>query len=538
MKKIILFIVGIIVVSQLNAQNTFIRGYSDVPFNSNPQFFISDVQEMQSGEFIFCAPNNLYGNNMLVKTDNNGVPLSAVKLQNVSGTILSPAITEIGESGNNTFYYAGRFQNASFNTDSVFVMRAYGTDSVIWQRAFSNDYLLLRKMLVTSDLGVILLMQSGILAGETFSALVKIANDGTIQWQKFITNVPYFNSGFNAWMSGSTEIFDISETSSGQFLLCGKSTSATTRIGNFITKIDLNGNFVWTKKINTSPFVGFEVPKKIAETANGLIKVVIEQPITAADYNFGILDVNASGGVTGSVAYEDVVASGYNTILDAVVGVSGGINDVTVAIENTLTKVQSAGVVFSYQFSGLSALTRLSEGLSRTADNGYIIPGWYAVNPFTEQIGCLIKTASDGTTTPGYYSPTVFTQVNYVSQDSVGVLEDSIVSLEIPINLHFINTSVSLDTLFLPVTGISENASLKSDIAYPNPADHAVIINHKYTSVDDVQIMNAAGDEIFFIKTDDGQQMSIDVSHFSNGIYFIKIRTKDNISTQKLIIQH
>jgi len=92
-----------------------------------------------------------------------------------------------------------------------------------------------------------------------------------------------------------------------------------------------------------------------------------------------------------------------------------------------------------------------------------------------------------------------------------------------------------------PISAIDENN--KKDNTdfniYPNPTSHLVTIAAQQNSstVFELEIFDIYGKN--HLTTTLQQITTIDVSHFSKGIYFVRIINKDegNIQTKKLIIQ-
>jgi hypothetical protein len=66
---------------------------------------------------------------------------------------------------------------------------------------------------------------------------------------------------------------------------------------------------------------------------------------------------------------------------------------------------------------------------------------------------------------------------------------------------------------------------------YPNPAINKIIVEAK--EIDGIKLYNVLGTEIIRIKENE-----IDVSNLTNGVYFIQVQTKQNTTTQKIIVQH
>ncbi len=74
---------------------------------------------------------------------------------------------------------------------------------------------------------------------------------------------------------------------------------------------------------------------------------------------------------------------------------------------------------------------------------------------------------------------------------------------------------------------------------YPNPSNRILIIDLQPSAGQNsqIKIFNAIGKQIFQ-STTLGDQLTVDISKFQNGIYFVQLSSENNISIQKLIIQH
>lgn len=96
------------------------------------------------------------------------------------------------------------------------------------------------------------------------------------------------------------------------------------------------------------------------------------------------------------------------------------------------------------------------------------------------------------------------------------------------------NVCVSSDSLTCNSTNSLASFDQEYVEIYPNPADDFIFFNKTNVKAIEYQIFNIAGEELQngFI---DKYPSIIDVSHFENGIYFIKI---DKKTTKQLIINH
>ncbi|MFI5140936.1 MAG: multicopper oxidase domain-containing protein [Bacteroidia bacterium] len=81
-------------------------------------------------------------------------------------------------------------------------------------------------------------------------------------------------------------------------------------------------------------------------------------------------------------------------------------------------------------------------------------------------------------------------------------------------------------------TGIQSLVREPADVLlYPNPAQNKIIIDA--TDVIDVKLFDVLGKQITSTKTTE-----VDVSNLPEGVYFIQVQTKQNTTTQKIIVQH
>lgn len=88
------------------------------------------------------------------------------------------------------------------------------------------------------------------------------------------------------------------------------------------------------------------------------------------------------------------------------------------------------------------------------------------------------------------------------------------------------------------ITGISDKEETSFQI-YPNPAEEIInIIPVNEIKSGTLTICNILGEEIYNQKINALDRISINVSTFSNGIYFASILSEGNKSTRKIIVAH
>jgi hypothetical protein len=80
------------------------------------------------------------------------------------------------------------------------------------------------------------------------------------------------------------------------------------------------------------------------------------------------------------------------------------------------------------------------------------------------------------------------------------------------------------------ITGIVNNITDKEPMIYPNPTSEYLVIRKQYNTL---RIFDIQGKKVFESKNKD----IIDISDLNSGIYLIRIKTGNKITTQKLIVQ-
>ena len=70
-------------------------------------------------------------------------------------------------------------------------------------------------------------------------------------------------------------------------------------------------------------------------------------------------------------------------------------------------------------------------------------------------------------------------------------------------------------------------------VIYPNPTDG--MINISAHNISEVRVYNMVGQEVETFVTDENQCI-IDMSNYNDGVYFVRIKTEDEIITKKIIL--
>jgi len=84
--------------------------------------------------------------------------------------------------------------------------------------------------------------------------------------------------------------------------------------------------------------------------------------------------------------------------------------------------------------------------------------------------------------------------------------------------------------------GLNDFAS-KTLSVYPNPASNRLTIQWSSTSQKQVEIVDAFG-KIALATSTNGNNITLDTSSLSNGVYTLRMRDEYSTSTQLVVIQH
>ena len=117
-------------------------------------------------------------------------------------------------------------------------------------------------------------------------------------------------------------------------------------------------------------------------------------------------------------------------------------------------------------------------------------------------------------------------EISFVIKDKDGnVIYESEGEMQAGVFMTF-NNDCTLD--------ITEAESKNENIAiYPNPTDG--MINISAHNISEVRVYNMVGQEVETFVTDENQCI-IDMSNYNDGVYFVRIKTEDEIITKKIIL--
>lgn len=98
-------------------------------------------------------------------------------------------------------------------------------------------------------------------------------------------------------------------------------------------------------------------------------------------------------------------------------------------------------------------------------------------------------------------------------------------------NIQQANTNLIAQGAQCITLSLKDEKSLPNSVVFPNPTEEILNITFPINSIDNdtIQIYNSLGMMIKEIKIDESN-ISLDVSNFQNGVYFVKLKSKNSIS--------
>ena len=84
--------------------------------------------------------------------------------------------------------------------------------------------------------------------------------------------------------------------------------------------------------------------------------------------------------------------------------------------------------------------------------------------------------------------------------------------------------------------GLSENSSADAISVYPNPAGEFVTISANDLLIERIELMNITGQVVSAVNVV-ANQIKMDLSAMSSGVYFLKIYTENNSTTKQLVVK-
>lgn len=480
----------------------------------------------------------------------------------------------------------------SAGSSDIFLVKYNSAGSILWAKSFGDDGLDDAESLFVDASGNVFLTGSFASENLTFGNfslynpntlfgydqffLVKIDASGSVLWAKtsdgmgnMVGNSVTVDRNGNIIVTGW---FDGSNISFGSFTLTNTGALATTV---FIVKYNNTGTPLWAKATGDD---GYDVPSKIVYDANG--NLFITGFFEYGAISFGSTTLSNSGGRDIFIAKYDVSGNalwaksamgigdeyGNNIVVDAdnnivVTGTSSSESVTFDSAELTgnnydkifIVKYNASGdVVWTNVFSGDN--NDESSGLTIDTQGNMFLCGYFKSNSIHFESTELINSNSD-------YNDFFITKLDVSgnviwAKSGGGSNDDEAIAVAIDgsgnayLTGNFYSSTIDFDGTTLTNSDNSGNSTElfvaklnnssdvngqtlpKQILAYPNPASQIITIkgvNNSYVS-----LYNCNGKLMKLLKPDK-KNITIDISEFVSGVYFIKTIKQNTTTITKLI---
>jgi len=173
-----------------------------------------------------------------------------------------------------------------------------------------------------------------------------------------------------------------------------------------------------------------------------------------------------------------------------------------------------------------------ASALLQTEDGGYAFIGYHRNQELSERDICLIKTDSNG---EKEWMKVFDSGVAEYGKDFIQTVNGSYIVLGLT---YPFGSGVESDVWIIKTgetgTSMKEESDQMHIKVYPSPTISTLFVETEYTNQFSIHIQAISGQLIFYTNSI-GPTAQIDLSSFHKGVYFITIRTKDFITTKKII---
>lgn len=468
---------------------------------------VADAQTWQQT----YGTNGYYGN-AIAKTFDKGYLIGG-------GTGAAGMLMKIDSTGSMiwtktyAFSSAGDIADVKVASDSNIVTGGYfnsnagitkltPTGNISFARQFSGGW---SSALITSS--------NYFLACGHTGSLLRVSNTGSIAWEKF----------FKYSASEEARIKDIAELTDGNFVGVGSGGSINESI--FLVKFDGNGDTLWTKFYGTT---GCTLESIVAMgdgtfLASGYRSSGSELLVIKMDNAGNLIWYKGFSAFTNEPSKIIDAEDGGTYIAGATYFQGAGSSDLF------LMKLDGAGNMSWLKTYGAASNESFGDAILSHNNNNVVLIG--STSGFSTTGGIyLVSTDTSGNSSCNTL-PGTLTSYNITPSFYSGVQITSPTTLT-GITLS-VNTASPTSSIICTSVGVSELASdTKLSFVYPNPSSGDFKLSLKNDSY--VNVTNLLGQSILQDNYKQGENyINLNIP---NGIYFINVKSKSNISTHRLII--
>lgn len=522
-KKILLFIFFICVSWASYAQNVFQKTYG-----GSGDDYGFDVIPVFDGGYVLCGTTLSYGNAeevQLTKIDATG----NVIWSKTYGTVGGDAGNIVLQSADSGLVVCGLSNSGSAGGFDAMLMKTDASGNLLWTKLYgSSGFETTGFMQPVSDGGFILAGNTSAFGAGADALIIRTDANGDTLWTKIF----------------QTPIADVAASVTtdlnGNFYACGRSGDSPSQTASiFLTKLDDNGDSLWTKYYNDTAWNEFDDVKITsqnelifcgASTSSGndfdaLIakadtngNIIWNRSLTgyALDALYNVIE--KSPGLYASIGFANSFGFGHPEGSDSSNSVLVNFNDAgdTLSIVTYGEGLQDEA--FRIHLTADSGLVSMSQSKSFGPDtldyliiksdiNGLVGCNEIVVHPVLDSVLLIQQNIQPACFSSGF------------TVSNVTFIENTV-------------TVVERDACI--INRVSEEISDEISI-YPNPANNRFEIKTQKSAW--LSLSDIAGRPILHTYISDGVN-SFDTSSMPSGLYILQVEQASKKSTHKIIVQH
>jgi hypothetical protein len=473
------------------------------------------IKQTVEGGFIIAGyyPVPLYyGDVSLIKTDSNG---DTTWTRHFGGTG-NEAGFYVEQTNDGGYIVVGSTNSFGAGDYDVYLIKSDGSGNLLWSRTFGSvDREEGFSVEQTNDGGYIIGGYKYLpVAGNYEPYLVKTDYSGNLEWAITYSDIPF------SWGNSAHQ------TTDGGYIF-----SAVRAPGASIIKTDSIGNILWVKDFMSMGDINFWYPD-IKQTNDGGYIMTGRTGLGSGDYDAFLIKTDSNGVTLWIKTYgtnRTEAASYVEQTSDAGYIITGykylspiGPHYVYLAKTDYYGNLQWTK---SFGDSGLCT----GRMVAQTMDGGYVVIG---------EGGYVIKTDANGNSgcneishndiTTSVTANAVFPPMTLISGAVAGIPSTIVGSggIDSTLCFNFATEILTADKQEFP------------NLLSPNPATSKLIVNTSEFGVKSVEVYDVLGQQVYtHPQTSDLKpQITIDVSEWDAGIYFVRVRSEKEIFTGKVVV--
>ena len=497
-----------------NGQNTFQHLYSAALQTQ----FIDAAPTSDSGYIVCGLVGSISTDYLITKINENGDVEWAKHVGSWVGNEIAYKVGEVAGSG---YYILGTTNSFSFNAQ-INLIRFDESGNIIWNKIYSGgEYTSTPSIRTTTSGGFII---SATLTDNTgnYFFLIKIDASGNTIWSNgYGTNYLKYTCR------------DVDVCTDGGCIAVGDDFVS----GIVIYKTDVNGNLNWSKKYSS----GYTYTAALSVAAISDLGYIISGVLDDGGvYYLMLMEIDVGGNFLWGRKYNlpnNYYAFGSYSVHETP---DGGfiMNSLFNNLNNVfpgITKVNSIGKFeWSKYYTVSNIFYSFPLSVKLTGDGGYVVStGGYDLT--SNVVGNLIKTDSLGET-------------------NCSVLQDSLADSPITMYVTTLSTSfpigesnsISFTSDDIPIlvssncstnVAVSELHTEESGIAiFPNPTADYFMVSNLDARTSDITITDVVGKKIFVAAVNKQNEISIDASAWTDGMYYVNVNAEGEVIQSKKIL--